>query len=104
MLGVVPAVATAQPDQNTKAEIQKIADAIQKNDKLNADKLIAQFYKNDDDGLYNSKRTLRSREGKEYAFGVGKQPGQIKPDGIEQMIHELAEKGPAPRLRDFANS
>jgi Cytochrome C' len=83
-----------------RAAIQKLADAIQKNESGQVKQLAEELAKAGP--LLEVMNTLEKRDpaGKKLVFGVGKKPGGITPDGIEAKIQSLRRKPQPQKLID----
>jgi hypothetical protein len=83
-----------------RGAIQKLADAIQKNEDAQIKQLAEQIAKTS--GVLDSMNTLAKRDpaGKKLVFGVGKKPGIISPDGIEAKIQNLSRRPQSQQLID----
>src|SRR5262245_24992097 len=75
-----------------KANIDKIADALKSGDKAGAGKQAEALAKKLDD-IAEAMDLFKPR--KKNGFGVGKTPGAINPDGIEQMLLKIGRDAPA---------
>jgi hypothetical protein len=82
-------------------EVQQVATALEKNNADQVRKLVADLAKKyEADDVMNLFK-LRTKGG----FGVGPQPGAIKPDGMEKKLTELAKQLlPAKQLADEAEA
>jgi len=78
---------------DTRALVQKLADAIEKGDADQANKLVEEISKADLEDVMN---LMSKRGGKKEAFGFGPTPGASKDDGIELKVGNLAKRAPAP--------
>ena len=87
--------ATAADPKAIGEDVQQIATALEKNNADQAKKLVGELAKKyEADDVMNLFK-LRTKGG----FGVGAQPGAIKPDGMEKKLTELAkELVPAKQL------
>lgn len=85
----------AAQDTPIMKDVQKIADAVAKDDMAGAKKLAEKILKDHEDGLWDAMRTMKPREGEKVkGFGFGKKEdkwGDL--DGIEEKVRDLAEKG-----------
>src|SRR5438132_9639585 len=80
----------ADDKADVRAAVQKVADAVEKGDADTAKKLAEEIAK--DQELENVMYLMKKRDSKGKAkgyFGVGKQPGAIKPDGNADNTHRL---------------
>ena len=83
----------ADDKADVRAAVQKVADAVEKGDADTAKKLAEEIAK--DQELENVMYLMKKRDSKGKAkgyFGVGKQPGAIKPDGIEDKTQNLGKR------------
>jgi len=73
-----------------RKDVQAIADAL-KQGKMDAATDLAKklAVKEKDDGVGNVMALMKPRGGKDNGFGVGKNPGDINPDGIELKLNAL---------------
>lgn len=85
----------AAQDTPIQKEVQKIADAVAKDDMATAKKLSEKLLKDHEDGLWDAMRTMKPRDGEKVkGFGFGKREdkwGDL--DGIEDKLRDLTEKG-----------
>jgi hypothetical protein len=81
----------ADDKADLRATVQKLADAIQKKDMDQANKLAQQLAKGDLEDVMHL-MNKRDTAGKAKVFGIGKKPGAITPDGIEAMIQNLSKR------------
>src|SRR5262245_16768704 len=82
---------TDVPDENLGQDIVKLADAIELEDWPAANQQATDIARR----LDNIKRPMhlmQFRSGMRGALGVGENPGEIKPDGIEMKIRSLAKE------------
>src|SRR5262249_32813303 len=80
--------------------VQKLADALKAGDEARAKQLSDEIAGAGE--LLPVMNTLEKRDpkGKKLAFGVGKKPGTITPDGIEAKIQSLSRKAQPQKMID----
>ena len=83
---------TAGDSKALQETVDKIAAALQKGDQDGAKKQAETFAKKLDD-IADAMDLFKPR--KKNGFGVGKTPGAINPDGIEQMLLKIGRDAPA---------
>jgi soluble cytochrome b562 len=81
---------------DAKKAVQGVADLVQKGNEAGAKKMAEDWVKKDEDNLFNAMKTMKPRDAKDPGFGVGKPGDKIQPDGIEDMVRELAKSGLKP--------
>ncbi len=82
----------AEGKEQVKQDVQALADALEKGGQAQATKLAAEVAKAHELEDVMNLMALRKPTGKKPTFGVGKMPGQIKPDGIEAQITNLRKR------------
>jgi hypothetical protein len=82
--------AFAAPDDGPKADVEKIADALQKGDTKTAEELAKAVVANVKDDLEEVMHLMSLRSAK--GVGIGPKPGAIKPDGIEAKIQNWTKR------------
>ncbi|HLJ91910.1 MAG TPA: hypothetical protein VKU02_01825 [Gemmataceae bacterium] len=92
--------AAADDKADLRSVVQKIADALEKNDSDQAKKLAQEVAKGHDVEDVMHLMSKRDPQGKAKVFGVGKKPGAISPDGIEAKIQNMGKKPLPPTQMD----
>jgi cytochrome c556 len=90
-------------EKEAKALMKKVdamAEALQKGNKDAAAGMAKNLAKEQEGEVYDVMMLMKPREGKTPGFGVGKVPGEIVPDGIENMIRVLARDTPGKAKLD----
>jgi soluble cytochrome b562 len=95
----------ADDKANVREAVQKVAEAVEKGDADQVKKLAAEIGK--DYELQEVMYLMKNRDSKGKAkgyFGVGKEPGVIKPDGIEAKITNLSKPKPQNQIAKEADA
>ncbi len=82
----------ADDQAGVKESVQKLADAIVKGDAAQAKELAAEIAKSNELDEVMNLMGKRNPKAPKKAFGVGKQPGSITPDGIEVKIQNISKR------------
>jgi soluble cytochrome b562 len=82
----------ADDQAGVKESVQKLADAVAKGDMAEAKKLADEIAKSAELEEVMNLMSKRNPKAPKKAFGVGKEPGSITPDGIEVKIQNISRK------------
>jgi hypothetical protein len=92
-------LAGAEDKGDLKGSVQKVADALSKGDMAAAKKDAEEIAKGIEVEDVMNLMGMRKAGAKKAVFGIGKEPGEIKPDGIEAKITNISKKAlPAGQL------